>query len=223
MKKLLAASLLLAVAVSGANAATVLTGTIFEVTVSDPVSVGSGAQNLVQYIVSAKNISGDAGLNPTTFAGIATGGVVASGQLHNEQFVTGFPVAQQQPSPTGATAANSDVDTHWLAIGTVIASPLTEDVVDENSSDEPGDNGPNPAVKTGYATALKGGSAFEGAGPFAESIDVLQVVVPAGTAWNLSLQVAAAGQADDFRAEIPEPATMGLLSLGGLALIRRRK
>jgi opacity protein-like surface antigen len=59
------------------------------------------------------------------------------------------------------------------------------------------------------------------------STDVFQVVIPAGTtAWLRGIAVAADGSSyqEPVPIPIPEPATMGLLAIGGIgALIRRRR
>jgi hypothetical protein len=235
MKKLLAASLLLALIAAPASAAITYTGTLYDIVVSDPTSVGS-VEGLLSYTVSAVAKPGTAPATTITSIGTLdtlTVGVIGApignytdGILHNEQFTQSSPPFGRLVTPDMVGAGSSSVDTHFLVDPSkvIAVQPLSEPEVDPASSGEPGDY--SPVGVTGFGDYLLGAYAYTGGNePNETSHAFLQVVIPSGTTAYGYIQVAGAGKAEDFEGfAIPEPATMSLLGLGGLAaLIRRRK
>jgi len=146
---------------------------------------------------------------------------VSGAGLHHEQYV--FGGQQITPKPVSALGGiTSPIDTTILLNwGDLTGYVPTEPLV-PNDSCEPAQAFTAYGGITGYGSPLTGTVWSDVAA--ATPVNVLQVVLKCGTAADFSVAVSnAAGEGETFEGTIPEPATLGLLCLGGLALIRRRR
>ena len=221
----LAAATCIPLAAGGeAQAATIITGnnTNYRLSVSDPVSVGTGAEDLLQVIFTAERV--DAGGNPSAFGTIGPQfGIGQGGDLHHEQFPSPFPPFGVATTPTRDSAGDSDIDSHFLvtAAQIVTVTAPNEPVVNPATSAEPGQFG----GITGFASPLDGDFALLG-GNANPAFSFAQIVSANGTAIDFSFQIGGTdASTTDFAGTyiIPEPASLSLLLvLGAPLLIRRR-
>jgi hypothetical protein len=140
--------------------------------------------------------------------------------VHHEQF--DFGGRQTTPKLSTMVPTASPIDTTMLVDwGDVPGYEAAEPAVDSSTSTEPS-SGTFPVTGiTGYGAPLTGTVFSTGE---ATPLDVLQVVIKCGTAADYRVSVSnGAGEGETFEGIIPEPPTLGLLCLGGLALIRRRR
>ena len=142
--------------------------------------------------------------------------------LHHEQFdLAGQRITPQEDTIFGLI---SPIDTvillDWAGLS---GNEPTEPLVSDNSCEPESGTWSLYSPVTGYGSPLTG-VVVELASPAATPVDVLQVVNKCGEAFDYSVRVSNdAGAGETFAGRIPEPATLGLLCLGGLALIRRRR
>ena len=202
-------------------------------TVTNNGVVATGAVNLVSYTIGITSTTGTA----DTFEGLRIFADEActtlATNLHN--------VWAEDVSHNLEPSINVDYwvdgftkDAAWKVYDThILLSGITE--VPTGSLTETND-GTNPAGLTlekfsGYPALSGLGSFGHGAtdaftvlGQFATPKDFLQIVIPEGDSVWLSVNILDAGQKTQFAGtQVPEPATMTALALGGLALLRRRR
>jgi hypothetical protein len=153
-----------------------------------------------------------------------------SGPLHQVWQVTddGFGTITKTPTPNRTDADVSvpyGMDSHMLialtTLDPIVVNPITED------SSGTGSPVTLPStLEAGMGTFLSGTVALPS--NTATSVPLAWLVIPNGQSVDYSFSVggAQAGQSQQFAGSIvvPEPATMGLLAIGGIAaLIRRRR
>ncbi len=134
-----------------------------------------------------------------------------SDALHQVWLFNGAVETPKDPPMSGQDA--DELDTHWIIPATLLVDQTDEDNdMSCNSSD------------TGWGTYLHGLVGWAGYEGITEA-DLVQIVVPSGQDFYAKVQVAQGdGAVTEFAGCVPEPATMSLLGLGGIAaLIRRRR
>ena len=223
-------------AVSGIASADVVlqTGTYFELSMSDPVAVGD---NLLSTVVTVTTIDGGP-LGSGTPSGIdstSAAHVGFSGDLHQEQYdLDSNPATPPTPTPdlgSFIVGTPSPIDSHFLWNGAsgdfATETSPNEPAIDSTTSSEGPGGTMVVATETSIGSPLVATQSFKGENP-STTWDLAQIVWPNGGAWSYNFLIAGIDDAGTTRGEtfegtVPEPATLGLLSLGGLALIRRRR
>jgi hypothetical protein len=178
----------------------------FQLSLSDPVDVGTGAEDLVSVILKATYLpGGDDDQNwPTSFSGqIGIGGA-----LHHEQFRGGPPLFPRVTTPTASGAANSSVDSHFLLDPRVTVSAPSEPSVDDATSTEPGDFGPDAVnIFTGFGGPLNADVGFFDATnkPTSATLDIARLVGKRDSSFGYDFQVATSsiGLFADFQGSAP--------------------
>jgi len=219
-------AVILAVA-GGSNAGILVDQTaIYDVFVTDPIPVGTGAEDLLSTTIYLVNTTGDAGNDPSGFDGVFFGYSGLAGSLHQHDD-PGLGVF----TPTSDSAALATaIDTHFLnelaELTSVVAPFETRGLLPSTEpSDSPSPLGATP--ETTFGDRLSGTFALAG-GSAGDTWMLAQLVAPNGTTLSFDFAISGAlepGVEGDILATfvIPEPATLGLLGLGGLAVLRRRK
>ncbi len=204
-------------------------GSIYDGYYSDPLPVGDGSEDLVGYTVTIVNTSGDDAKNPSTVDAEPQyfGYTGISGVMHQH-----YSDELSADSPMQSDAYATAIDSHWLVDESEIiwVTQPYEDVGFLPSS-EPTDMAP-PAdefADTSFGTYLRGIWAVMGAeGTASPTRDVAYIVVPAGGMFSVDMFVTGPGGGETVTGErvigvVPEPATMSLLALGGLAILKRSR
>ena len=202
-----------------ANADTlVFTGGVYDVYFTPPVVVGV-VEDLLAFTVRIENTTGDAGYDPGAFDGMFFGYTGITGKLHQHYSPTFTPTTPTTDSAAYASA----IDTHFLfttaEMVVVLTSPAEDTEV--SPSTEPTD-APSPfdgLAATSYGSYLTGAFATLG-GPI---VDLAYVVVEQGTWAKLDFFMSGATGGEHILCDIPEPSFAGLMLIGGIGLLRRRR
>ena len=241
MKKFLVMLLAVGFMAGAANADILLTsGPSYDVFITDPVAVGDGSESLIAFDLYFVNTTGNAAFDASAFDGVAFGYTGITSGVHN----AGTGLHNQYSPALQAQTATLD-GTYPTVIDTHFSNVLANMLVVTSPSELNFDMGPSleavdvPAPfdafgATDFGSQLTGTFAL----PAAPSLTLAHIVVAdpglplAGVAFGtglVSLDFFLSGTSGgdvlllDIGA-VPEPATMGLLAIGGLgALIRRRR
>ena len=244
-QKLLVAAMAVAVCAGAAQADILLTsGPIYDVFMTDPVAVGDGSEDLVAFDLKIVNTTGDAGYDASEFDGVTSGytgitsGVFDWGPGLHQHYSTSL----QASTPTLDGTYPTAIDTHFndvLANMLVVTAP-SETVADIGPSAESSDaSSPfDLFANTDFGSQLTGTFAA----PAAASLSLAQIVIkdPGGpigalvfgnglVSLDFFISGANGGQAVQMGLgfligpDPAEPATMGMLVMGAVAVLRRRK
>lgn len=214
---------------ANANAITIIDSVNgIDLVISDPIPVGTDVLDpgLVQVTLSA--VASD----PATIITAFSGSIGNNGALHHEQFAGGPPFFDPVTTPTGATAADSSVDSHFLtSVGAAVNPPAEDAGADTGGtpSGEPGDFMLAGGF-VGFGPALAGDFAF-GGDSFGQSVDLAQLVVQFGTVVDYNVLTIGASEVQrgaefgdgSFLVGIPEPSTAILAGLALVGFVARRK
>ena len=234
MKKLAVMLLAVAFCAGAANADTlVFSGATYDAFITTPVAVGDGSESLLGFELYLVNTTGDSGFDASAFDGEEFGYTGFTGVMHQHYSTQLQPTTPNTDSAQFATS----IDTHFaFATGDMlIVSSPTEDVASAGTSDEASDAPPpfDTWGSTDFGNSLTGIFAVDAASTLTLAYFVVadpgeplqQVAFGTGLVnANFFMSGTSGGEILEFGIGVPEPATMGLLAIGGLgALIRRRK
>lgn len=214
----------------------VWSGSIYDVVITDPVPVGANpdGEALVGFMLKIVNTSGNSGYDPAGFNGSAsgrTGITTATPLLHSQQFVSTPTLDEEIAGNVTATL----IDTHFnfmvtdmLYVGT--APSETNSLA---ASVEPGDaTGPLAAMATtGFGDRMHGNFAVVGGAaadvdgdgdPTTWQLAWIVVPMPVTIDMNFFTTGIKGGEAV-VGSFIPEPATLSLLAIGAVGLLRKRR
>ena len=227
---ILSSVVLLAASVASADIVVGGTGPIYEARITYPVVVGShGGQDLIAFDLIFENVSGDPGADPFNLD------ITAQGALHQHSFA-----AMTMTSPTLTSPMADDLDTHFNThMGGLMYTVMPTEDANAAPSDMvvefPAYGGLPEGVETySFGTFLRGSFDDVGnrpAGPLrATEWNVAHFVVPSNFASGgpdgLRIYGEIGGLTVSENYEInffPEPVTMSLLAIGGVALLKRRR
>ncbi|MHC4562102.1 MAG: PEP-CTERM sorting domain-containing protein [Planctomycetota bacterium] len=179
MKRLATTFLLIALAAETVfGDRVVFPGSSCDAWISEPVAVGSGAEDLAAFVLTIMNTTGDATYDLTTFDGIYFGNTGITGELHQHYSLSSAITTPTADNADYATA----IDTHFLnstADLNIMIAP-TEQVSDAGPSAEPTDALPpfDASADTDFGSQLTG---LFGLKTPAATWDVAYIVAPYGS------------------------------------------
>jgi len=233
MKKLAVMLLAVALLAGAANADTlVFSGVRYNAFITTPVVLG-GAENLLGFSLRLVNKTGDNGFNASAFDGVAFGYTGFTGVMHQHYSAA---LAPSTPTLDSVQYANN-IDTHFafLTSAMLIVNAPSENVAGAGPSAQ-ASTAPPPFdmfANTDFGNKLTGTFAVTANANLTLAYFVVKnpgmplgVVATGGLVnANFFMSGTKGGEVISFKiGGVPEPATMGLLAIGGLgALIRRRK
>ena len=183
------------------------------------VSQSDPATGLSAYVLHAEAAGGESDVNAWTL------NATVAHQIYNSS-----DEITPQITTTGDAwpAEASTYDSHALFVAADYVSPGSGGILEGNDESDPASVAPvifggYKTLKTGVGVAKQEGAALTPAAA-GQSLDIYLWVVPSGVEATLSGEIASPGVAPAaFEFTVPEPATMSLLALGGIALLRRRR
>jgi hypothetical protein len=193
--------------------------------------VGS-TENLIAITLTASNKTGDANIHPSTFSG------TLSGQLHQEQYGSGKALATSETDevwrgwdPAPPDDDPSPVDSYFLLHGyatKVGGGPPAEDPYDDpcaTTSTEPVYYSAFlPDEVTAFVQEM--GGEFSLSNYPNQDWTFARLAVPYGSYVTMDAVIAGGGvegYLNDTFPATPEPRTLALLAMGGLAVLRRTR
>ena len=223
MKKIALTMLIVGLVAGVARADTVVfTGSRYDVSMSSPVAVGDGSESLLAVTLTMTNTTGNAGFDVTAFDGMGFGytGIIGILHQHYSMIIDPPPTAT---STLDSTSYATAIDTHFLVVlaDLLIITTPNEDVSLAPSAEATDAVPPYDLyADTDFGAYLTGTFAVDGV----PSLALAYLVVPTDSVVTLDFFMSGAkgGEHIDTSFVVPEPASMSLLALGGLALLRRR-
>lgn len=166
------------VASSAAADITVFTGPNHEWSISDPVAVGDGSEELFAVTLSVENISGSGAFDIKGWNSADTGLGGIAGNLHQHySSIFGFG------SPTDASGFATSIDTHFLLSGQPLffGTSMPAEDYGPTPSNEPSDLGPpiDAFADTDFGSYLTMTGSLSG--PATPRWDIAQIVAPFGS------------------------------------------
>jgi len=225
----------------------------WEAWITDPVPVGDGSEDLISFTIEIRSIDpleesfDPAGFDGTLFSytGLTQGAANAEG-LHQHYSPT-FTPGVRYTADTGVATYPTAIDTHFLdelANMTTITDPFETVGPGDSSSSAEATDAPPPFdtfAATDFGDELNGTFAIDRSDSGVWAMAQIVIPDPGGTLMFVpyldplsqvdAFFAVSGGDANvgvtkgtfQFGIGVPEPATMSLLVLGGLGLIRRRR
>ena len=228
------ASILLAVSLLAASAQagtmTIWTGSIYQIDMEFTELVGDGSESLQKSVLTVTNISGDGSYDPNVFDGVApSAGYTGFTGLMHQQAIGSSPTLDVETIGVEDNVTATDIDSHFMVLSgdlSIVTAPSETTLV-------------APSAEASDATGFYAGAPFFLAGTsFGDSLTgafgdgtasgplwtFAQIVHNAPVGMFFKIFGYSGGEVvEGFVPIVPEPATMSLLGLGGLAALIRRK
>ncbi|KKO11307.1 hypothetical protein LCGC14_0017870 [marine sediment metagenome] len=226
MKKLFMTMLTVGLVVGVAHADfKVFDGAVYDVFITDPVVVGDGSESLLSVVLRVENKTGLPGFDVMSFDGVTPefGYTGITGKLHQHYSAGLVPSTPTQES--AAYTTDSAIDTHFMVVigDLLIVEAPSEDVTLASAEASDAAFPFDGFADTDFGTFLTGTFAVDAV----ETLDLANIVVPFGETVTLLFFMNGTGGGEvidtSFTVPIPEPASLSMLVLGALALLKRRR